>query len=140
MPLVRNLLERPAGLPLTSRYTVANGLLYLGGGALLVAWPGAAQTLFGDAAFVGHEEGLLRAMGMAVMVIGWLYVFGGRSGAIQFAACTVFDRTILVPLVLLPLALAGVFPHLMIAFTILDVALGVGAWRLLSRPFTLPPR
>jgi hypothetical protein len=133
MSLVGNLLKSPADLPFTSKYTAFNGLLYLGGGALLVVWPGAVQTLFRDAAFVGHEAGLLRAMGMTVMVIGWLYVFGGRTGAVQFVSCTVFDRTLLVPLVLLPLAFAGVFPHLMIAFAILDVVLGLGAWWLLSR-------
>jgi hypothetical protein len=133
MPLVRDLLQRPSTLASTSRYTVANGLLYLGGGALLLVWPGATQVLFRDAAFVGHEAGLLRAMGMTVMVIGWLYVFGGRTGAIQFAACTVFDRTLLVPVVLLPLALAGVFPHLLTAFAALDVALALGVWWLLGR-------
>jgi hypothetical protein len=138
MSLVRDLLDRPANLPFTSRYTVVNGLLYLCCGALLVVWPGAAQTLLGDAAFVGHEAGLLRALGMAVMVIGWLYVFGGRTGAIQFASCTVFDRTVLVPLVLLPLAFAGVFPHLMIAFATLDVVLGLGAWALIRRSSEQP--
>lgn len=133
MPLVRDLLQRPADLPFTSRYTVVNGLLYLGAGAVLVVWPGAAQALFRDDAFVGHEAGLLRAVGMAVMVIGWLYVFGGRTGARQFVASTVFDRTVLVPLVLLPLAFAGVFPRLLTAFAILDVVLGLCAWWLLSR-------
>jgi hypothetical protein len=133
MPLIRDLLERPSRLAPTSRYTLANGLLYLGGGALLVVWPGAIQVLFRDPAFAGHEAGLVRALGMTVMVIGWLYVFGGRTGAIQFAACTVFDRTLLVPLVLIPLALAGVFPHLFTAFAALDVALALGVWWLLSR-------
>jgi len=32
-----------------------NGFLYLGTGALFIAWPGVVQTLFMDAAFVGHE-------------------------------------------------------------------------------------
>jgi len=35
--------------------------------------------------------------------------------------------------VLLPLAIAGVFPHLLVAFTILDMTLAVGAWMLLQR-------
>ncbi|HEY1926154.1 MAG TPA: hypothetical protein VGG92_01700 [Caulobacteraceae bacterium] len=133
MSLVRDLLERPADLPLTSKYTVVGGLVYLAAGVLLLVWPGAAQTLFRDRAFVGHEEGLMRAMGMTVMVIGWFYLFGARTGARQFVAATVFDRGVLVPLVLLTLAFAGVFPHLFVAFAILDVALGLGAWWLLSR-------
>ena len=48
-------------------------------------------------------------------------------------ASTVIDRIVFVPAVLLPLALAGVFPHLMVAFAILDVVLAIGAWVLRSR-------
>jgi hypothetical protein len=71
-------------------------------------------------------------MGMTVAVIGWLYVFGGRSGGRQVVAASVVDRLVLVPAVLVPLAMAGVFPHLMITFAILDPLLGIGAWLLLS--------
>jgi len=45
----------------------------------------------------------------------------------------VFDRLILVPLVLVPLVIAGVFPHLLLAFAILDPTLALGAWALFSR-------
>jgi hypothetical protein len=38
-----------------------------------------------------------------------------------------------VPVVLLPLAIAGVFPHMLLAFTVLDMTLAVGAWMLLHR-------
>jgi len=54
---------------------------------------------------------------------------GGR----QVVAVSVIDRLILVSIVLLPLAFAGVFPHLLVAFTILDMTLAIGAWLLLSR-------
>jgi len=57
---------------------------------------------------------------MAVAVIGWLYLFGGRSGARQLVAASVFDRLTLVPVVLVPLAIGGVFPHLFLAFAILS--------------------
>jgi hypothetical protein len=40
----------------------------------------------------------------------------------------VVDRLVLVPAVLVPLAIAGVFPHLLWTFAILDPALGIGAW------------
>jgi hypothetical protein len=70
---------------------------------------------------------------MAVAVIGWLYLFGGRSGGRQFAACTVLDRWILVPIVLVPIAIAGVFPHTFFAFALLDVALAIGTWVMLRR-------
>ena len=40
---------------------------------------GSTQTLFMDRAFVGDEQGLIRVLGLAVVVIGWFYLFGGRS-------------------------------------------------------------
>jgi hypothetical protein len=131
--IIDKLLERPAELPFASKYTIVGGLIYLSSGGLLVVWPGAVQTLLRDPAFVGHEAGLVRAMGVAVMVIGWFYLWGGRTGAQSFATATIFDRTILIPLVLLPLAAAGVFPHMMIAFAALDVGLGLGALALIYR-------
>ena len=71
---------------------------------------------------------------MAVAVIGWLYVFfGGRSGAQQFGPASVLDRVVLVPLVLVPLVIAGVFPHTLGAFAILYLSLGIGAWALHNR-------
>ena len=66
-------------------------------------------------------------------MIGWLYIFGGRSGARQFIAASVIDRLIFVPAVLIPLAIAGVFPRLFLIFTIVDALLAVGAWALLAR-------
>jgi hypothetical protein len=131
MSLIEDLLEKPASLSAASRYTVMNGVVYLGCGALLIAWPGVTQTIFMDRAFVGNEEALIRVMGMTVAVIGWLYLFGGRSGGRQVVAASVIDRLVLVPAVLVPLAIAGVFPHLLITFAILDPLLGIGAWLLL---------
>jgi hypothetical protein len=133
MALAKNLLEKPADLSTASKYTAFNGVIYLAAGALLIVWPGATQTIFMDRAFVGDESGMMRAVGMAVAVIGWLYLFGGRSGARQVIAASVFDRLILVPIVLVPLAVAGVFPHLFLAFAILDATLAIGAWVLFGR-------
>ena len=110
-----------------------NGLIYLGAGALFIIWPGAVQTLLRDPAFAGHEEALFRVIGMSVVVIGWLYMFGGRSGARQFGPASVLDRVVLVPAVLVPLVIAGVFPHTLGAFAILDATLGIGAWALYNR-------
>lgn len=133
MSVVSDLLEKRAALSVASQYTTINGLLYLASGLLMLAWPGAVQTIFMDAAFAGHEEALVRLIGMLLAVIGWLYVFGGRSGAKQFVAASVLDRVTLVPMTLGALALAGVFPHVMTTFAILDPALGIGAWLLLGR-------
>jgi hypothetical protein len=110
-----------------------NGVIYVGAGVLLIVWPGATQTLLMDRAFVGDEQGLVRVVGLTVVVIRWLYLFGGRSNAQQIVAASVVDRMIFVPVVLVPLAIPGVFPHLLITFAILDPALAVGAWLFLRR-------
>ena len=122
MSLIKDLLEKPPILSTASKYTVMNGVVYLGVGALLVAWPGVTQRLFMDPAFVGHEEALVRVIGLTLVVIGWLYLFGGRSGARQFVAASVIDRLVFVPAVLVPLAIAGAFPHLLLTFAIFDRA------------------
>jgi hypothetical protein len=70
---------------------------------------------------------------MCVLVIGWLYFFGGRSGGRQFVAATVADRIVLVPVVLIPTALAGVLPHSLLLFAVTDPALALVSWFLLSR-------
>ncbi len=131
LSLLSALLERPAKLSAASRYGVINGYVYLGFGGLLVVWPGAVQALLRERPFVGDEQGLFRALGLAVFVIGWLYVFGSRTR--QFAAASVVDRLIFVPAVLVPLAIAGIFPHMCLAFAALDISLAVGAWLLLCR-------
>jgi hypothetical protein len=93
MPLIKDLLDKPPTLSAASKYTTMNGVV-LGAGAPLLAWPGATQTLFMEPAFVGNEEGLIRMIGMAVAVIGWLNLFGGRSGSRQFVAASVVDRLV----------------------------------------------
>ena len=110
MSLIKELGHKPAGLTVASKYTVLNGVGYLVVGAILIVWPRVTQTLFMEPAFVGHEEALMRVIGLTIVVIGWLYLFGGRSGARQFVAASVIDRLLFVPGVLIPLAIAGVFP------------------------------
>jgi hypothetical protein len=133
MALISDLIEKPATLSVASKYTVINGVLYLGTGALFIAWPGLVQAVFKDTAFVGHEEALFRVVGLLLVVVGWLYLFGGRSGGPQAPAASVIDRLVFVPAVLLPLVFAGVFPHLFLALAILDPTLAIGAWILLAR-------
>jgi len=133
MSLIADLKESPENLALSSKYTSLNGIIYLAFGTLLMIWPGAVQTLLLDRNYVGNEAALVRVLGMAVAVIGWLYFFGGRSGGRQVVAASVLDRIILVPLVLVPTALAGVFPHTLATFAILDPVLALVAWWLLSR-------
>jgi hypothetical protein len=72
-------------------------------------------------------------IGLLLALIGWLYLFGGRSGSHEFIAASIVDRLVFVPIVLVPLAIAGVFPRLFLTATILDASLAVGAWLLLAR-------
>jgi len=133
MSLITDLKDSPPTLATSSKFTALNGIIYLSVGTLLMIWPGAVQTLFFDPDFAGHEAALVRILGMAVAIIGWFYLFGGRSGGRQVVAASVLDRIILVPLVLVPIAMAGVFPHLLLLFAILDPLLGLVAWYLLAR-------
>ncbi|MGD9502203.1 MAG: hypothetical protein AB7V40_06920 [Methyloceanibacter sp.] len=136
MSLVRDLLAKPERLTPASKYTVLNGVGYLVGGMLILLWPSVTQALFRDPAFAGQEEGLMRIIGFTVVLIGWFYVFGGRSGSRQVVAASIIDRLLFVPAVLVPIALAGVFPHLLLSFVLLDVSLAVGAWALLRREWS----
>jgi hypothetical protein len=140
MPLLSDLAEAPAHRTSASKFTLSCGVFYMASGLLFVAWPGAVQTLFRDPDFAGREEALVRVVGMAVAVIGWLYFFGGRTDGRNFVAATVLDRLVLVPAVLVPTAASGVFPHVLGTFAVLDPALALIGWRLLSRGGSNVPR
>jgi cytochrome c biogenesis protein CcdA len=84
MSLIDDLLKKSSSQTTASKYTSLNGVAYLIVGAILVVWPGVAQTLFMEPAFVGHEGALMRVIGLTIVVIGWLYLFGGRPGSRQF--------------------------------------------------------
>ena len=89
MSFMSDLLEKPGDLSIASKYSVMNGYIYLALGALFIVWPGAVQTLLMDRNFVGDERSIFRVIGMAVAVIGWLYLFGGRSGGRQLGPASV---------------------------------------------------
>ena len=67
----------------------------------------------------------LLILGMTVAVIGWLYLFGA-SRATDGSSPPAYWTELLVPLVLVPLAVAGVFPHFLLTFAVLDPTLGIG--------------
>jgi hypothetical protein len=133
MSFVVHLFDRPHDLSVASRYTATNGVIYLVLGAALLIFPQMVQVVFRDAPFVGNEGSLVRVLSMALMVIGWMYLFGGLAGSRRLVVATVIERLTLVPLVLVPLAAGGVFPHFLLATVALDAVLGIGAWILLSR-------
>jgi hypothetical protein len=131
-----SVLVNKSRLARASRFHALNGIIYLGAGLGIVVWPGIVQAVFRDPQFTGHESALFRALGLTIAVIGWHYYFGGRSGAKQVIAAGLIERLICVPLVLLPLAFAGVFSHTFIAFTALDIGLAIRAATLLSAEAT----
>ncbi len=133
MSPIKIALEKPANLTTASRYTVFNGFVYFGLGVLLILWPGAVQTLLGERAFVGDEQALFRVLGMTVAIIGYYLLIGGHSGSRQATAGSVIDRLTIVPLVLLPLVIEGVFPRFFVAIVIVDVALAISTWVILNR-------
>ena len=132
MGLIETLTRRTGDTTPIARFTLGCGIFYLAFGLGLVGWPAQLQVVLHERAFVGDEASLIRALGMAVAIIGWFYVFAARSGARPVFAASVVDR-LLVPLLLGPLALSGVFPLTLGTFAVLDPALALIAWALLRR-------
>jgi hypothetical protein len=91
-------LEKPTA-PQTrvSRFNILCGAFYLSVGFSFLFLPNLQSDLGLVPAFQGQEEGLFRTFGFAVVVIGYLYVFGSRTNARSFGLSTVVDR-LLVPL------------------------------------------
>ncbi len=133
MSLLSDLAEAPAQRSAASRFTSACGVFYMAAGLPSLVWPGQVQAILGERAFVGDEAALVRVVGMMLVIIGWFYFFGGRTGGRQFVASTVVDRLVLVPLVLVPIGLAGVFPKLVLPFAVIDPILALIAWYLLAK-------
>ncbi|MAE29922.1 MAG: hypothetical protein CMJ87_13220 [Planctomycetes bacterium] len=137
---LRVMLSRP-GEPATplSRYTVANGFLYIVMGLTFFAAPALMVFLPDVDPFQGVEEGLVRVLGFTITIIGWFYIFGGRTNADSFGLATVGDR-LLVPLFLVPLAITGQIPvSLAAAFSVLDPVLGIGAYVVWRRQRAATP-
>lgn len=125
MQLIKDLFGKSPDQTVVSRYTALNGVIYFFAGVLLVLWPGSMQAIFGDTAFVGREEGLIRVVGLTVMIIGILYLLGGRGNSPQIIAVSILCRPVLVPMAIVPVALSGVFPGLLFTFVILDMFLSI---------------
>jgi hypothetical protein len=133
MSPIKIALQKPANLTTASKYTVFNGFVYFWLGVLLILWPGAVQTLLGERPFVGDEQSLFRVLGMTVAIIGYYLLVGGHSGSRQATAASVIDRLTIVPLVLLPLVIEGVFPRFFVAIVMVDIGLAISTWVILNR-------
>jgi hypothetical protein len=133
MQLVNDLFEKSPNQTVVSRYMALNGLAYLGAGAFLLLLPSTTLAFLGDRSFVGQEEGLIRVIGLTVIIIGVLYLLAGRANMKQIIAVSILGRPVLVPAALVTLAMAGVFPHLLLTVVALDMLLSIGGWVLLAR-------
>ena len=116
-----------------SRYTMYNGMVYMGLGAAMLTlpidWLGIPMM---QESWVGREEGYFRMMGLCLGVVGWFYYMGGRTGAESFGLSTVVDRA-LVPFVLGGLWAAGkVTLPMVVGIGVLDPVLAFGAWWIWS--------
>ena len=109
MALIKTLLENPPSLTSASKYTTFNGFVYLVVGLLLIVGLASPRPSLGTLPLSGMRKGTMRVIGLTVVVIGWLYAFGGRSQAQQIVAASVIDRLVFVPAVLIPVAMAACF-------------------------------
>lgn len=127
------LTDRPPELSRLARYTIWNGYLYMALGlALFVAPQGMLELQF-QVPLRGYEVGLSNALGMTLLIIGWFYIMGGRTGRASFGLATVVDRA-LVPFLLTWLCARGQVPLLMaLPFVILDPVLALGAFLIWRR-------
>jgi hypothetical protein len=108
-----------------------SGLFYLAMGLAICVAPMVIPTVFSEPSFVGREAGLFRLIGWLMAVVGSFLWIGGRSGARSLVAAGIVAR-LAVPLVAVPLAMAGVFPHMMWVFGVLDSVSAVVTWRLID--------
>jgi hypothetical protein len=137
--LIQALAEKSAARSTASRLTSVSGLFYLVMGLTICTVPTVIPILFVEPAFTGREEGLFRLVGWIMAVVGCFLWIGGRSGARSFVAAGIVAR-LAVPLVAIPLAMNGVFPHMMIVFALLDPVSGLLTWHLLGKVYSEEPR
>jgi hypothetical protein len=130
--LIQALAEKSAARSTACRLTSISGLFYLAMGGTICAVPMLIPILFLEPTFTGREQGLFRLVGWIMAVVGWLLWIGGRSGARSLVAAGIVAR-LAVPFVAIPLAMDGVFPHMMYAFGVLDPLSGLLTWRILRR-------
>jgi hypothetical protein len=130
--LIQALVEKSASPSTASRFTSLSGVFYLGMGLTICAAPSLVPLLFFEPTFIGREQGIFRLVGWIMGVVGWFLWIGGRTGARSFVAAGILAR-LAVPLLVIPLAVSGVFPHMMWVFGILDPLSALVTWRMLSR-------
>ena len=111
-----------------ARFTSVQGLFYMVLGLVLMVSPTEVLTLLTGLAEEGQPA--LRLCGFTVVVVGWFYFMGGRTGASSFALATVVDRAI-VPFVMVGFVLTDQLSLQLVApVAILDPVLAFITWRI----------
>ena len=125
------LLERPPQPSnRLSRFTERCGYVYILIGLVFLFAPTTLGILGLIPPFQGQEEALVRVIGFTLSIIGYFYIFGGRTQHNAFGLSTVLDR-LLVPCVLLFIYQASeVELMLILPLGILDPILGLVAYAL----------
>ena len=104
-----------------AKFVSLQGIFYMVVGAAMSVCPSGLLALISG--MPTEQLGLVRVCGFMVVLIGWFYFFGGRTGADSFAMATVADRLV-VPIVLMAMVLlADVSLQLAAPFAVLDPVL-----------------
>ena len=110
-----------------AKFVSLQGIFYMVVGAAMSVCPSGLLALISG--MPAEQLGLVRVCGFMVVLIGWFYFFGGRTGADSFAMATVADRLV-VPIVLMAMVLvADVSLQLAAPFAVLDPILAFFTWR-----------
>jgi len=109
-----------------SRLTSAQGVFYAAVGVALTLAPSNLLALVNG--MPADEQGMVRMSGVLIVIIGWFYFMGGRTGAPSFALATVVDR-LAIPFALGGLVLfADVSLQLVAPIIVLDPILAAMVW------------
>ena len=125
----QQLMARPSEPPTRlSRYTEWCGYAYSAMGTLIFLWPDSQVALGFSPPFQGQEQGLVRTLGFVLLLIGYFYVFGGRTHRNCFGLATVLDR-LLVPFFFAIIYFTSeISLFLVLPIAVLDPLLAAGAY------------
>lgn len=131
--MLKELLAPPPPATPLSTYTTINGMVYMLMGLSFWIWPYALE-LFGHPALTPATQGPIRGIGIAVIQIGWFYVWGARTRNVAFSLASVVNRLVFGPVLILPLVYMKLLePTLGIPFVVIDMILGAGMFALWKR-------
>ncbi|HNH49408.1 MAG TPA: hypothetical protein PKY30_20335 [Myxococcota bacterium] len=131
--MFKALLAPPPG-PSTvlTTYTTINGAVYMSTGVLFWLYPYALE-LFGSPKLTDDVAGYTRGIGIAVIQIGWFYLWGARTRSVSFCLSTIVNR-FFGPVLILPLVFMKLLePALGIPFVVIDLVLATGAFIIWNR-------